>query len=290
MKIMKKPFFIFISLFLFVETASAQSLLRGATPSNFSVPAGWKVHKTQDFESGSLGSGKHIGSGEHIGVGASITTTRPHTGSRSAEKQYTGDGQAARWGTGVPGREHYMSFWEYRESQGRFNDEMFIWQTLKNTPFQEVIVDWYNHSSGQFNSVDGELVITPQGNRVTAWYFGDKAGNWGHWEQWEIHFRANTPGSSNGFIRVYRNGTLLASRENENLNGTVDMTGAWVQAGGVYTKNTWRKPDNSCGTFIGDGINTSGSCTNFNSCPCPPNVPVFKRFIDDAIVLVPSDH
>ena len=83
-----------------------------------------------------------------------------------------------------------------------------------------------------------------------------------------------------------------------------------VQAGGTYTRHVWRKlnatltpADDECSAYISQGyaynINdpatgkTFGTdyfrCTDFNNCSCPPNTPIFKRYIDDVIVMVPVD-
>ncbi|SRR5713101_4010223 len=99
-------------------------------------------------------------------------------------------------------------------------------------------------------------------------------------------------GSSDGTFTIYRNGSLFFQKTNVNLNGSFNMSGMGVEAGGTYTKLTGWRPDNSCGASIGDGTDAGPRVTKFNNlCPCsnqcPPSgfVPIFKRYIDDSIVL-----
>ena len=149
------------------------------------------------------------------------------------------------------------------------------------------------HFTGQtngyaFNTLTGPIVAESQGTapgHLELSQFGpDVDFGWGLWVQWETHYKPNTGGSGNGFLRVYRNGVLFWELVNVNLNGSINMNGMDVEAGGVYTKAIWRRADNSCSTFIGDGLPV-GLCSDFTNCACPPNPPIFKRSIDDVIVL-----
>jgi IPT/TIG domain/Putative Ig domain len=277
-----------------------QSLLAGMTPSNFTVPAGWTLARTENFESGSLPSDEDM-----IG---SISTNNSHTGSRSLEGAYGGDGQRFAWflgtNTGVINSRHvYLSWYEFRESQGRFNDEYqlarFFKQDSNYNLIQEEIVDFYTSAptNSGFNSTSARLVFVPQGSPpgvVNAFYGPFISGGWGVWNQWEVEFQANDPGLSNGILRVHLNGTLQFSLVNQNFNGTIDMTNQIVEIGDTYTKLTWYDPVGSttCATAIGNGTDSGPRVTNFNNpCPCANQcpssglVPIFKRYIDDIIVL-----
>lgn len=281
--------------------AFAQSLLNRATVPSHTIPAGWTELITQGWEDGALPPPQ---------FGASPCSDRAHSGSFSGCATTGGDGKSTRWfgeRLGV-NREVYLSWWEFLESQGRMNDEMYLAHFIKrglpggplgSITFQEVIVDWFQDSVGTINSTAGRLVLEPQGGYVsTSFYTGNQEMAWGAgWTQWEVHFKANTPGVANGFTHIYKNGVLNTAWDNKNINGTADMAGMDIQVGGTYTRLVWRHTNGSCGTFIGDGqtIPSNGHtetawyrCTDFTACSCSPNTPVFKRYLDDIIVMIPS--
>lgn len=277
------------------------SLLAGCTPANIGghVPAGWTLAGTEDFEGGVL----HLNGA--LPTGASITQNNPHGGNWSVQGSYTTNGSAtglyvnnAQLGSGT---EFYVSWYDFKELQGRMNDEMFLMRPFINnsngTLLQEVIVDYFGYGSptnSGFNSTLGTLIIEPQGA-----YYGNLGGigraiQWGSWEQTEVHFKANSPGNSDGSIEVFINGKAVYQNLAAKMNGTVNMSGMSILIEGTYTKATWVHADGSCGTFIGDGQDNGPQVSNFNNvCPCanecPPNppgkVPVFKRYLDDIVIL-----
>jgi hypothetical protein len=281
-------------------------LLSGMTPGNYKVPSGWSKVTADDFE-GTNPAG--TGQGWYDGT---QDATFSHSGSKSYRGSYTGDQSTVRWllGSSKLGTfsEVYLSFYEYIESQALFNDEFFLARFSRSDPFHEVILDWYwarnDAGSPAFNGTKATLYAVPQGVR-----FGNVAGKTatvpkGAWVQWEIHYRPNSPGVADGFIRVYKDGTLFTSAANVNLNGTSAMSGVTaIQIAGVYTKLTWAttSPPNcpapiSCSSAPGIGTdlcytqvykNTLGA-NSFADPLCSPKdpaIPSFKRFIDDIIVL-----
>jgi len=285
------------------SVTAAQSLLSGMTPAHFTVPAGWTLVRTQDFESGSLGSGEVT-----CGAATSITTTNPHTGSRSLQGTYAGDGQRICWALQsgvVNSAEVYISFYVFWESQGRYNDEFELARFLKNDSggnlLQEVVVDQISigNASNTGNMTNTNLVVIPQGILSAGGFthaYWENATNlnnsFGVWIQYEIHFKANTPGSSDGVMEIFKNGALNQQIVNANFNGTLSMTDMLVFIQDVYTKLTWLRADNSCGAFMGDGADRGPRVFDFTqpcncTAQCPPSgsVPIFKTYIDDIIVL-----
>jgi len=280
-----------------------QSLLAGMTPSNFTVPAGWTLAKTQDFESGTLGANEVA-----CGAQTSITSNNSHTGSRSLQGTYSGDGQRVCWalqkGT-VNSREVYLSWYAYWEQQGRFNDEFELARFLKNDAsgnlLEEVVVDQISigNLSNPGNMTNTNLIVIPQGilsaGGFTHAYWENAtnlSGGFGAWTQYEIHFKANTPGASDGVMEIYKNGSLMQQIVNANFNGTLDMTDMLVFVQDVYTKLTWLHADGSCGAYMGDGADSGPRVSDFSKpCPCPAQCPpggscaAFKTYIDDIIVL-----
>jgi hypothetical protein len=275
-----------------------EGLLSGVTPGNLKIPSGWSLVRATDFE-GTQPSGE-----KWTAWSAAVRTDRSHTGSKSLGGTYSADQADVGWrlNSGVLGSfsEVYLSFYEYIESQALFNDEFFLARFSRDDPFHEVILDWYwarnDAGSPAFNGTKATLYAVPQG--VT---FGNVAGKTatvpkGAWVQWEIHYRPNTSGASNGFIRVYKDGILFTSAENVNLNGTASMTNMSVQVGGLYTKLVWMMDYPTCtvcSTAPGKGTDyCTGSKKwfgqNFSDPQCAPTDPPlesFKRYIDDIILL-----
>ncbi len=154
-----------------------------------------------------------------------------------------------------------------------------------------------------FNAVSAELVLEPQSNvsqgQTKTFYGACSQFDWGKWGQWEIHFKANDPGASNGVYEVFKNGTKVAGMYNLNTNGSLDMTGQSLEIGGVYTKLVWGKSSNGVCTgaasaYIGDGQDNCGpgregnfaqQCYFTSECPSNGFVPIYKRYFDDIIVL-----
>jgi hypothetical protein len=133
-------------------------LLSGMTPGNYTVPSGWSVVVSQDFE-GQLSSSE--------GTNGSISSANKHAGSKSLVGTYTGDASDLSWWlrTNKIGvfSEVYVSWYDYNESQARVNDEYWLLQFMKRGPsdelYQEVIVTWM---WAGFNETSSPLFIVPQ--------------------------------------------------------------------------------------------------------------------------------
>ncbi|MEZ5499010.1 MAG: hypothetical protein R3E77_06240 [Steroidobacteraceae bacterium] len=208
-----------------------------------------------------------------------------------------GDDQGVRWvlfpSAIGDAKEIYYSWWDYLSPETRQNDEMWIWQAhVRDPAFQEVFWAYWNTPNGEFNSNSSNLVGVSQGSpaqgaRENADYMGIVPIHNTGWTQFEVHYRANSPGQSDGFLRIYRNGALLAKLENKNLNGQFSMQGMQTQVGGTYTKLLWKDSTGACTQGIGWGTGYD-RCPDFNNCGCAPNVPIHQRALDDIIVMVPS--
>lgn len=276
----------------------ADSLLSGKTPGNFAPPTGWTLVRTQDFESGGLGIGEWMA--------GSFTGVAKHSGSNAARGYYAGSGAAsARWTINAANvgqfTELYMSFWEYVEEPGRANEEIHFFRLEKRDSIglvQQVAIMGF----GGWNTYNMKTTAAiNEGGRigVGAVWKTNWAGavNWsvGNWVQWEFWWRPNTPGNSNGFERLYRNGVQIINANNVDTNGTVLMSGyTKIEIAGVYSKfKEWKDyPTNTiCSTTVFAGTQ-SGQESDWSqpcACPnqCPPNgyVPKFYRYIDDIIIM-----
>lgn len=276
-------------------------LLTGKTPATYTLPAGWTLVRTQDFESGSVPTGE--------GINGSITTTYPHSGQRSLEGKVWKDDCATGWALGqniITEDEIYCSFWEYMDAHGRLNDEMWILSIRKDFPgwtFQIERWQWLNNLgnfSRAFNVLDGNLVYFCEGSATgspgSVCYYNQ--GDWltcgfGQWRQWEVYWKSNTPGIADGVTKFYMNGTKISEVTNTAFSGTLDMSGPRITLGGeVYTKISWGQMSGECSTNAQNIDHDIGRPKNFElPCPCPgqcpPNgyAPVFNRYVDDIIVL-----
>jgi len=281
-------------------------LLSGMTLEKYQIPSGWSLLKAQGFEGA-------CPAGEECGIwGSRVTSTRPHTGSKSIEGDYAGDQSSAGWvltpGNTGPFTEIYVSFYEYIESQALFNDEMFLLSIMKRGPDGEIqdqhwFIDWFwaTDESGNitYNGPKAAMYILGEysigtGGGVEYRYSGklDYVPK-GSWVQWEVWYRQNTPGSNNGFCRIYKNGNLFVSAENKNLNNQADMSDSQIMVGGVYTKLVWMTDYPACTQCSNaPGIGTD-ACTpsknlwgqSFSNPHCGPSLPSFKRFFDDIIIM-----
>jgi IPT/TIG domain-containing protein/lectin family protein/putative Ig domain-containing protein len=297
------------------ETLSGnQSLLPGLTPETLRVPAGWTLATTQDFEASALPSG------QAINAGASISCSFSHSGSCSESSVISFDGAAAQWYFSqgqLTGREFYLSFWDYAKG-ALFNTEYVLGHIIKTgigsagcggannlvpcpgAGQEELGLDTLvGDYCGVFNCASPPSVTGMQGNFISAsntQFNGSTATDYGStgWNQWEFWFKANTPGASDGFERVYLNGRLFNDYENVSFFGNVDMTGMQVEAGGWYTKNVWTSngqapPAGKCSSAPGYGQEVTGSNGGksfaFYGSQCAPTAPTFTRYIDDIILL-----
>jgi hypothetical protein len=313
---------VLICVLLFTSSIHA-ALLTGQTPDTYSLPSGWSEVITQDFESGGIGPNEEL-------IGA-VTSVRAHTGTKSTRGYYSADAAEARWmlSRNVIGTytEVYLSFYEWVDSNARNSDEMFVANFVKNTEaewylIQEVITEWFAGPGQGWNGTEGYILIQHDGDvsaggtEAIVHYGPTKTWPVGSWVQWEVHYRPNTPGNSDGFIRVYKDGERWLNVNNQNLNGTVDMSNVMIQAGGVYTKLGWQISENNNGCATGEYPGGEGAVdyhfyppgewytnrvVDFDYCrwpmgdgsyttcnnQCPPDgkVPKFYRYFDDIIVL-----
>ena len=277
--------------------AGAGSLLQGMTPTNYRLPGGWSLIRTQNFE-GSCPDGEWCGLRQ-----GSVTTTRPHSGSRSVEGRYRRDQDEVGWALiGATGdfRELYLSWWEYTESTVRWNDEKFVTHFIKRLPndqFQEVIVDFM--WSGSFNSTTAIWRVEPQGYALTTNLGLDRQFTYptGRWVQFEVWYKPNRAGSADGFLRLYQDGVPIGlddTVENVNINGVESMSNCDVTVGGLYTKNIWMMDHPACTVCSkgpGEGTDYCKSAMGWDGFPfanppaCGNPVPEFSQYFDDIIIM-----
>ena len=287
-------------------TLGNESLLAGYTVNSNNVlsgpvPSGWTLVTAQGFDNGSIPGGQLF-----WGSSTGITSAASYTGTHSAGGTYAGDGNAVGWGLNpgnIASREAYISWWEYDEPQGKLNDEMFLMRVYTNDASnnlqQEIVFDYLG--GGPFNSDTGTMSVIPQGvggGYTHAYHMSRYGPTWGSWDQWEVYLKTSTPNIDDGAFKIFKNGVLMDSLSNINLNGNYDMTNMALEIGGVYTKLTWWNgvgsfsAPGSCTSYLGNGTDSGPRVRDFSvQCPCtnecPPNgyVPIFKRYLDDIIIL-----
>ena len=278
------------------------SLMVGMTPDNYKIPTGWSIIRAQNFE-GTKPDGEWWGRWH-----GKVTATKPHSGTKGIEGTYSSDQSDVGWtldGSAVGSfTEIYLSFFEFIDQAALFNDEYFQYrfQIDDGNGFQELVGDWVwaYDSKGEmaFNQPRATLYVWLQGLYEKRQAPKGATVPKGAWHQWEIHFRPNTVGNNNGFVRVYLDGNMFQNLENAQIVGR-SMNSCDVQAGGVYTKNVWMRDYPTCSVPAGctsaPGIG-SDACTYYKGWPyqtfsnpvcnpIDPPLPNWKRYIDDVVVM-----
>jgi hypothetical protein len=265
----------------------------------------------QGFEKGSA-----MPAGQAIAGTTHIECTFAHGGGCAATAHIAANGAADQWffsPNQLVGREFYLSYWDYGQGAS-FNEEYVLCHIIKfglgpPTNMEEVgftlfrVTQYPGPGSGTLlNDPNAQMQNGPQDNyngacipnctNPTYAFYGPTVTNYGStgWNQWEIWYRGNTVtggvGNHDGFERIYRNGSVYMDLEGIDMTGPYDMSGMSVQAGGWYTKNIWKHKDGSCAAAAANGDSTEmGACGDFTNCACPPNGPIFDRYIDDIILL-----
>ena len=285
------------ALLLWCGQAQAfDSLMPGMTPGSFSVPVGWKVYATQDFESGVLSSGNEFmnNGGGVCTVGETLVSpVQAHRGSKStcnrvnATFKYNNNG----WGfESVPATDIYVSWWDYIDSNALFSIDWYIFQFMKSglaapPTFEEVYLDILGQ---QYNGHGGGLGLQSQGvfeqGVTTLGFYTIPLGAWHQREVWAHFDTTNT-----SFVKVYTDGFLTVSKGPTNLNGQVNMFGARLQLGAVYSRPEWGFNSSGVGSCTAWGVAPVGlNCYDYTNCRCPPNPPIFNHYMDDIIVLIPG--
>jgi hypothetical protein len=245
-----------------------------------------------------------------------VTCSFAHGGSCSATAHISFNGAAVQWffnQNQLPGREFYLSYWDYGQGAA-FNEEYVLAHIIKHglgppTDMEEMgftlfRVTQYRGAGGGtlLNDSNAQMQNGPQDNyngkclpncaNPTYAFYGPTISSYGStgWNQWEIWYRGNSVaggvGNKDGFERIYRNGAVYMDLEGVNLTGPYDMIHMQVEAGGWYTKSIWKFPGGACAPAAANANSTEvGGCTNFSACVCPPNGPIFDRYIDDIILL-----
>lgn len=299
-----------------VTGAQQGALLTGCTVSaantpSCTIPSGWTLVTTEGFENGSLGTGESLCNGMSIESGVS------HSGSSALVGQYSGGDQQRCWSLSpsqINAREVYVSWYEFNESQGRINIDLWLgarWiYGAGGVPITDVDFNWNpgaDPSDGgtggagacYTNCSLGQVVIFAEGTGGLPNFsqYNGKSVNpkWGSWVQYEMHIKMNDPNVSNGTMELYQNGVLIQSKYNANLIGGQEGANANIQIGGVYSSfvyyddsaNTQCSPSTRLGAYTV----VYGNWNNQDACPnqAPPNppgvVPIFKRYFDDIIVI-----
>jgi len=312
--------------------ASTGNLLTGKTPANFSLPSGWTLLCTQDFEAGV--SNCTSGSGTVLETGIQTTSNfHPGTGSHSIYGTYgTGNYTPVRFGTGVPNgyTEIYQSWYQSLSSVpgglgwcyggGNYYLTDFRAGHPDNT-YLDAKIDpgggTVGTSPGQFCFNRAYWEWLPEGTILPPTKalatIAEEYDN--SWHQWEVHYKPNTPGSSDGILEVWKDGVKIGPNlQNVSLNGSFDMTiGMEQYISGHYTSLVWlnnvdgqaqstfgarsceyviaHPGSQSCAASVGTGYGCDGSYENLTFAQinqlCPGQAPstTFNKYIDDVIVL-----
>jgi hypothetical protein len=270
---------------------AVQSLLFGRTPANFSLPSGWTLVGTQDFES-TIPSNQQIANG-------TIDTTNAHSGSKSLHFTVLGNGNGDELDVFNAGSftDLYISSYEFLSTPMRLNDEFYIHRvqkTFADGNFQTIQNERFFDAEQDYNATKGRLTINIFGTESGAnnppyevVQNSDTNNITGAWVQWESWIHLNTSGQNDGFVRIYLNGQLAWSYSGSN-RGTLDMSNALVAIQGYYTREIWTSngalpPSGTCAPLI-ESQSAAGYSSDQASDPCSPGQH-FDMWIDDAIIM-----
>ena len=230
-------------------STSGSGLLTGSTPSSYVLPTGWTLFAKENFESGACAAGTWC-SGNFVSTQYHNDGNSVHNHAMSCTYgNPTGDcvGSGLNWNKFLPvgTREVYVSFYEWLDTSFRMNDEMFLmrfhWDTGNGQPqFRESILDYFQNSTGTYNSTDATLLWNIQGqpyyqNKLPGNRRDDQT-NWaigtGRWVQHEMYTKFST------------------------VTGTIAIPGT------VTVNATAKTYTRSSGSWIADGV-TVGSSPHF---------------------------
>lgn len=257
----------------------------GSNVGSASIPSGWTLVAAQGFESGSVSSSQ--------GVAGTIENSFAHTGTHAMTGKYTGGDQQYFWkivGSAINSLTTYVSWWEYDESQGKLNQDFFMMRRLNPDGRHDAELQ-FAASSCLWNCTDENLYFEPHGGGWSL-YKGWTNPGWGVWTQWEVEMTINPTGSSTGSLTAWRNGIQVFSFTGKDIATTyTNWANADLRVGGVYTKLVWYTDSShtTCATGHTSYTVNFSDWTQPDPCPqqAPPNgyVPIFKRYIDDIVVL-----
>ncbi len=195
------------SAYIANPTPPSGALLTGKTPNNYTTPTGWTSYATQDFESGTFGTGAY-GNGNFVTTQYHNDGNVAHTHSIECQVGGTPDcGGNVSWNKplAVGTHEVYISFYEWLDTTFRMNDEMFLtrlhWDTGNGQPsFKEAILDYFQDSGLSYNSSDATMLWNIQGqpyyqNKLPSNTRGDTTNftfTTGSWVQHEIYAKFST--------------------------------------------------------------------------------------------------
>lgn len=290
------------------------NLLTGQTPAHYTVPTGWSLLATQDFEGG-------VNSPQYLGGGDTISSTISHSGTGTHSLGWLQTSTfGLRWGFSQghlgSASETYTSWYQRLDSTAWMNTEFYLWRAFINDTGNSggVVLDWFpNPGSNAVRQSNPILVSCPDwGAPFYAPTCNNQSGSFhadGNWHQYEVDFKPSTGGAANGHVQVWEDGVSILNLPNYNTSGTGNLTDYNIEIGGHMTLTvgipnsvsvpTSVPPANSfaCASYGNQAgfqyPDWSGAFTNgiipFNSNFCTSGgyfpAPNFNYHIDDVIVL-----
>jgi hypothetical protein len=254
---------LFAALPLIAQSAFP-NLLTGQTPRTLVVPSGWTSTATEDFENGTCNTGAWCG-GNFNSIQYHNDGNPAHTHSlgctygnqlQTQDSTHAGDCGGFNWNKFLPvgTRQVYISFYTYLDTSFRMNDEFFLlrfhWDTGNGQPaFRENVVDYFQNSTGTYNSTNATLLNNIQGQP----YYQNK-------------LPSNTPSDSTNFTPI--TGTFANQVEYYAKYSTVTPSKT-LSSGTVTLNAAAHSYTRASGSWINDGVlvGSSPHFTGFSSSP-----------------------
>lgn len=200
-----------------------------------------------------------------------VSPAEANSGAKSLELVFRGNEQElGAYYNLPPGENHiFTRYYDYYAADFDFAAGMKVHRILgKTTPSLNNTYDSIAVAFGQPATPDsGDFCGT---NDVEVWDFGAN-GDWGEayftpnpapqraqWHCWEFEFQVNTPGSSDGYFRVWMDGEQQAERQNLEMSAEITdynrvLFGGWY-SNGAAGQNTCVDPVVPSARYVDDVV------------------------------------
>ena len=236
--------------------SSTGNLLTGMTPASYTLPAGWSLLCTQDFDQSNWNSACESGNGRNVYSG---TLTRCTDQAHSGTYSLCGTPQV-QWTVQIPAAasgEVYMSWYEFHPSSGGYYfgggnwSEAAFYTNGSDFGLGHAGFDWccgaipWGATSGNLSYGIGQNTPSYVGplQYITSSISMQFDSTW---HQYELHYIPNTATCDetnmfgNGTFQFWRDGTRLGNVTGACLNGPVSVVGTLqVGVGGDFEDLLW---------------------------------------------------
>ena len=260
----------------------------------------WDTRGTDGWNISGCGGLSSIGKGSSVAL---VQNEIFHSGSKSMRVRFSSDEQIGGADATFSDQNHiFTRFYDYYHTNFDFGFGMKIQRIRSFNPvsainnFDMVLVSWGSPTSGSydFSGTNGMQAISLNYNGgPVEWTPAD--ANFGfqrsRWYCVETEVKLNDPGSSNGLVKIWVDGNLIAQKSNLNIRGNLSaglnnvMFGGWY-SNGAAGRNPQPNPSPVSNRFVDDiavgteriGCESGGGGSGGDGSNQPPSTPGGLRF------------